>query len=279
MRIPAPLLLCLLAVGCQPPAGLTPVPPPGGDDDDDSWEVTLPETGTFAAAMHGQADTSDAPSIVLTKSEGTFQFVYWAEDNSAVPICRQRLPFRAESRFGPLVSASCGGCAGMIEVTEVLPEPADGSEFEDRCAPNLLGAGDLTFLLTGSDEIQGRVADFSRMALVDLDDLLAQDWALTPDGVHVEELIATYAVAGLDATHLAMVRPGGWLGEHGALDEVVTPWGAQGWLPMFVVYRNADRPTDVQWLPGDVFMTSLWHVVLAVPDAPQTPGRDDSSFL
>ncbi|MCO4769204.1 MAG: hypothetical protein KDA24_04185 [Deltaproteobacteria bacterium] len=276
MRISVPLLLLLLVAGCAPPPPLTPVPvPTPGDDDDDAPLGPRPTLGTFAAAMRGEVDDTGAPSLIATKSEGTFQFLYWEED-ATTPLCRQRLPFRAESRFGPLTAASCGGCSGMIEMTEVLPDgtPLDGEEPEDACSPEILAGADLSFLLTGDSSVQGRVSDFSHMALVRLEALGEEDWLLTPEGVHVEELIATYDAAGLHATHLAMVRPSGWLGEHGGLDSIASPWGIQGWLPMFVVYRDADRPLDADHLPGDVFLSSLWQVALAQPTPIQSPGND-----
>jgi len=276
MRRILPALLLLL-VGCASPPDLSPIPDPPADDDDSAPELPEPafaSTATFAVVMEGEVDDTDAPSSVLTKGEGVFQFVYWDEDGQT-PLCRQRVPFLSEARFGPLASSSCGGCLGMLELEALETDAVD--DAEDACDPDMLGDQDLSFLLQGDDSDAARGDDFTRMALVTLDDLLSDDWLLTEDGLHVEELIATYESAGLAATHLAMVRPAGWVGDHAGLDGIATPWGLQGWLPMFVVYRDADRPTDADWLPGEVYMTSLWQVALAEP-ANEAPESDSANY-
>lgn len=271
--------LLLLLVGCASPPDLSPLPDPPADDDDSAPEDPpegVASLATFAVAMDGEVDDSDAPGSIVMKGEGVFQFIYWTED-AETPLCRQRVPFLSEARFGPLAAASCGGCLGTLDLEAV---PADASEdpAEDACTPEQLGDQSLSFLLEGDDTAADRGDDFTRLALVTLDELLSNDWLLTEDGLHVEELIATYEAAGLAATHLAMVRPAGWVGHHAGLRDIATPWGLQEWLPMFVVYRDADRPTDADWLPGEVYMTSLWQVALAGPDDGSAPEDDSASY-
>ncbi len=275
------LMAILLGAGCAPPPGLTPLPdPPGDDDDDDLVLPAVPETATFAAVMRGEVDDGDAPSVIATKSEGVFQFLYWDGSGSGAPLCRQRIPFRAEARFGPLTASGCGGCSGTLTIGELLPEPPAeyAGPVDDGCGDDEVATTDLSFLLTGLPTAQGANADFTHFALVTVDELMDEGWVLSPDGISISELVETYTAAGLVATHLAMVRPAGWLGETADLTVVATPWGTQGWLPMFLVYRSADRPTDSDWLPGEVFMTSLWQVKLAEPQLPmRPPGTDMSS--
>ena len=271
--LPRLLLCALLLTGCVELPGLTPLPPPTGDDDDDA-SLSLPETATFALAMNGEVDDSGAPSIVLTKSGGMFQFLYWAE-GGGTPLCRQRFLFQAEARFGPLTTSSCGGCSGSLSISEVslAPPDSDLDISSDGCDKDFIAGSDLSFLLTGEGEDENESADFGHLALIKVEQLLDQDWNLSQDGVHIADLVGSYKAAGLTATHLAMVRPSGWLGQRAGLDDIASPWGVQEWLPMFVVYRDADRPTDADWLPGEVFMTSLWQVGLAaLPPPPSAPG-------
>jgi len=270
-----------MLTGCSDPPDLVPLPDPVGDDDDDDATADHASLATFAMAMEGEVDATGAPSLVTTKTSGVFQFVYWTEKQSGAPLCRQRIPFLAEARFGPLTSASCAGCSGTLQFTEVLdeiqtePEPAG---IDDFCTPEMLAAGDLSFLLHGESDVDGQTEDFTTLALISADQLMQQDWFLSPDGVHISELIDTYAAAGLTATHLAMVRNAGWLADHAGLDGIASPWGTQGWLPMFVVYRGADRPAEFEWLPGEVFMTSLWQVALGDPAPPLTPPDGTANF-
>lgn len=267
------MFLFTLLAGCVEPPGLTPLPASNSDDDDDDGPA-LPETATFALAMSGEVEDAGAPSIVTTKTEGMFQFLYWSE-GSGTPLCRQRYMFRAEARFGPLTTASCGGCSGSITMSEVVLNPPDTNSGlpSDGCDEEVIAGSDLSFLLTGKSEEEGESADFAHLALITVDELLEEDWNLSPDGIHIADLVGSYEAGGLTATHLAMVRPSGWLGQNAGLDNIASPWGVQSWLPMFVVYRDADRPTDADWLPGEVFMTSLWQVGLAAPPPPlSTPG-------
>ena len=264
---------------CATPPGLTPLPDPPTDDDDDLAPGPLAETATFAAVLLGEVDDSSAPSTITTKSEGVFQFLYWDDTDSGAPLCRQRIPFRAEARFGPLTAAGCGGCTGTFTVTDLLPEPpsALAGQDDDACDDEVMAPADLSFLLTGVPSAQGENPDFAHFALVTVEELLAADWQLSPSGVQVAGLVDTYAAAGLTATHLAMVRPGGWLDDVADLSSIVSPWGVQGWLPMFLVYRDADRPLDADWMPGEVFMTSLWQVAIQEPRLPVLPPSDGMS--
>jgi hypothetical protein len=95
---------------------------------------------------------------------------------------------------------------------------------------------------------------------------MEMEFPIGVDGTTPGELVTTYAEAGLEATYVAMVRPGGWLATNAALGEVASAWDEVGWLPMFVVYKDADRPGNALYLEGEVFMTSLWHVALQTGD-------------
>lgn len=271
-RICPPLLLALFVIaGCVEPPGFTPVgtdptPDPADDDDtteaddDDSTEPAAPSTATFAATQYGQLDDSEAATgMYRTKLEGEFQFVYWGEDES--PLCRDRFTFVSEGHFGPLMVGTCGACAGVLSILEV--QRSTVGDLDDACGA-LPPDADLSFLLDPS--AGDSVPDFRNLALVPLSLLWEMDFPIGVDGTSAEELITTYADFGLDATYIAMVRPGGWLGTTAGLGGVASAWDEVGWLPMFIVYKDADRPGNALYLEGEVFMTSLWHVALRSGD-------------
>ncbi len=270
IRFPMPALMALLMFGgCAQPPGVAPVdgdPTPGADDDDDLTDddddddvlpPPRPESATFAAMQYGQMDESGAAAgMVRTKLDGEFQFVYWDDDQAL--LCRDRFSFSSEGHFGPVMVGACGACSGILSIQEVTRTSEE--DLDDACVglpPDL----DLSFLL---DPSAGEgVPDFRNLALVPLSLLSEMEFPIGVDGTTAEELITTYAAAGLEATYIAMVRPGGWLGTSAALGEVASGWDEVGWLPMFVVYRDADRPGNAMFLEGEIFMTSLWHVALA----------------
>ena len=278
---PQRLLLCLLLAlpACTEPPGFTPVdeptpsppdPTPPGDDDDDVTPSDSPDTATFAATLYGDLDDSqDAAGLMRTKMEGEFQFVYW--DGEQTPLCRDRFSFTAEAHFGPLMAASCGACAGILSILSV--DAGSDSEQDDACE-GLSGALDLSFLLAPVEP--DAVPDFRTLALVPLELLWEMDFPIGVDGTSAEELMSSYAALDLQATYIAMVRAGGWLQTDAGLGSVATAWDEAGWLPMFVLYKDADRPGNAAFLEGEVFMTSLWHVALGAGDeggaAPSGPG-------
>lgn len=265
-----PLLCALLLAltGCGEPPDFTPLddptpedpePPTPGDDDDATEDPERPDTATFAATLDGQVDDSGGAGLVRTKLEGEFQFVYW--DGGEQPLCRDRFSFNAEAHFGPLMAGSCGACAGVLSVLSVAS--GGESEQDDGCI-GLSGATDLSFLLEPEEDDD--VPDFRTLALVPLSLLLELEFPIGIDGTTAGELIATYAELGLDATYIAMVRPGGWLDLTASLGDVANGWDEAGWLPMFVIYKDADRPGNGAFLEGEIFMTSLWHVALRTAD-------------
>lgn len=265
-----PALLLLILAGCGEPPGLTPIDDPTPDepptdptpgDDDDTVEPERPDTATFASTLYGVLDDSESGlGLFFTKLEGEFQFVYWDEGES--PLCRDRFSFDAEALFGPVMTASCGACAGLLTITEV--RTGGEADTDDGCV-SLPGAMDLSFLLQGLDD-NPEAADFRSLALVPLGLLDEMEFPIGVDGTTAAELVSSYGALGLEATYIAMVRPGGWLDLSAALGEVATAWDDAGWLPMFVIYKDADRPGNATFLEGEVFMTSLWHVALRSGD-------------
>ncbi len=270
-RFLAPALaLLLLLAGCDTSPFLTPVdeptPSPGVDDDDitgdddDTPAADEPASATFAATLNGQVDDPDAsPGMVRTKLDGEFQFVYW--DAGDAPLCRERFSFVAEGHFGPLMVGACGACAGILSFLEV--ERTTLGDIDDGCI-DLPANRDLSFLL---DPSAGEATpDFRNLALVSLSLLSEMQFPIGVDGTTAEELSSSYGALGLEATYVAMVRPGGWLGTNADLGEVASAWDELGWLPMFVLYKDADRPGNSLYLEGEVFMTSLWQVALESGD-------------
>jgi hypothetical protein len=263
------LVLSLLLTGCGESPFLTPVgeptPAEGVDDDDitgddDDTAADEPVSATFAATLNGQVDDPDAsPGMVRTKLDGEFQFVYW--DAGQAPLCRDRFRFVAEGHFGPLMVGACGACAGILSFLEI--ERATLGDIDDGCV-DLPASRDLSFLL---DPSAGEsTPDFRNLALVSLALLREMEFPIGVDGTTADELITSYGELGLEATYIAMVRPGGWLGTNAELGEVASAWDELGWLPMFVLYKDADRPGNSLYLEGEVFMTSLWQVALESGD-------------
>jgi len=223
-------------------------------DDDDDVEQEEITAVTFAAVLEGTAHPESADGAEFTMLTGTFQFLYWGNLEDQRLVCRQRYQVEASALFGQAQLAPCPGCGGQVTIMSAQIDEAD----EDAC-PKLSPETDLAFLLDQQDIAVP--ADFRKLSLVSVPDLVETDWPLSLSGLPMRDVIESYDAAGLTAYWIGMVEAGGWLGQEAQLSAVAAPWKATSpLLPMFVLYRDSSQINQSWDMTGDCFLSTLWTV-------------------
>jgi hypothetical protein len=226
-----------------------------GDDDSATDDDDAITAVTFAAMLDGSAyEPPFDGKGWITEFQGVFQFIYWTSLEGQDLNCRQRFSFGAIAHFGEALPTPCGDCVGSVAVTSV--QALDPTGYDDGCT-ELPPDVDLSFLLTQEDITVP--SDFRTLTLLSVDMLLESDWTLSVSGLTPTELVQQYAMAGLEIRHVAFISPTGWLHGEAALDEVASSWDGAGWLPMFVIYVDADGGVGAT-LTGESFLSTLWTV-------------------
>ena len=233
-----------------------------GDDgfagDDDSALAVFPQVTavTFAASLEGVSDEKSEQGAEVTALSGSFQFLYWTRLEDQILACRQRFRIDALGLFGSAMKDACEGCGGEITVMSASPE---NPETYDKACGQLAPETDLSFLLIQEDI--AIPSDFRRLTLVSTDQLVEQDWQISPEGLAVSELVSTYENASLRPYWVAFVPSSGWLGQDARLEMIATSWPSEtSLLPMFMVYRD-DTSEDLGWdMVGSCFLSTLWTV-------------------
>lgn len=234
-----------------------------GDDDSATPSVPPVDSATFAATLTGSVEYGAEADWVTTALEGRFHIYYW---NGGEPSCRTAYRFSAFAAWGPAAAAEFDGCSGGVTLWSAEPiEVADEDGCGDRpCLPPcaLPVAQDLSFLLAPGEGAPA--TDFRTMAAVSAE-RLGSAWVLGDSGLTVAELAASFGAVDLELSHLLFVRPEGWLAGEAALGGVAAPWGLDGWLPMFAVYREAGDAAMRPYLGGAHFWSSIWTLDLRAP--------------